>query len=118
MSFDTIVRHFSRARVVLGVSNVGSMDDVTIIKGRDFEVPMCGACYLTQYVDELTDFFAIGRDILCYQTASQAADTLASLLRDEPRRRELAKNALQASLDHNTWEHRIKAMYAMLTSGS
>jgi hypothetical protein len=43
---------------------------------------------------------------------------LASLLRDEPRRRELAKNALQASLDHNTWEHRIKAMYAMLTSGS
>lgn len=118
VSFDTIVRHFSRARVVLGVSNVGSMDDVTIIKGRDFEVPMCGACYLTQYVDELTDFFAIGRDILCYQTASQAADTLASLLRDEPRRRELAKNALQRSLDHNTWEHRIKAMYAVLTRGS
>jgi spore maturation protein CgeB len=114
MSFDTLVRQFSRARVVLGVSNVGSMDDVTIMKGRDFEVPMCGACYLTQYVDELADFFAIGRDVLCYQTASQAADTLASLLRDEARRRELEKNALRRSLDHNTWEHRITAMYAML----
>ena len=90
------------------------MEDVTIMKGRDVEVAMCGACYLTQYAEELSDHFAIGGDILCYHSASQAADTLVSLLRDEKRRQSLAAGALRTSLENNTWEHKIRAMYTLL----
>lgn len=114
LDFDELVRLFSRAKVVFGVSTVGAMDDVTIMKGRDFEVPMSGACYLTQYVEELSDFFTLGQDILCYSSAIQAADILMSLLRDEDRRRELKENALRRSLAHNTWEHRLKQMYDLI----
>jgi len=117
LGFEDLVRLFSRAKVVLGVSTVGAMDDVTILKGRDFEVPMCGACYLTQYVEELSDFFRIGQDIVCYFSAAQAADILKSLLRDEQRRASLQRNALAHSVECNTWEHRLTAMYDLLRQG-
>lgn len=114
LTFDETIRSISRAKIVLGISNVGSMDGVSILKGRDFEVPMCGATYVTQYSEELGDFFDIGKDVVCYGSRLQAAEVLVSLLRDEGKRRALARNALEASRRRNTWEIRLREMYDRL----
>ena len=112
--FEQTIELLSRARVVLGISNVSLMHDVTIPKGRDFEVPMCGACYVTQYVDELGDYFDIGRDIVCYGGQLNAAELVAGLLRDEARCARLRENALRRSRARNTWEARLAEMYTVL----
>jgi hypothetical protein len=114
LPFDETVRLFSRAKIVLGMSNVANFEDVAIMKGRDFEIPMCGACYVTQYCEEIGDFFHLGRDIACYATARECAEILHGLLRDEPRRAALRRNALQQSLEHNTWDRRLSEMYELL----
>jgi hypothetical protein len=114
VSFEETVRLYSRARIVLGISAVGAMDDVVIPKGRDFEAPMCGACYVTQYVEELTDYFQLGQDLVCWGNPLHAAELILLLLRDEPRRRLLGENALKTSLLNNTWEKRLRDLYRQL----
>jgi spore maturation protein CgeB len=118
LSFDDCVRLYSSARIVLGISSVGAMDDVTIMKGRDFEVPMCGACYVTQYTEELSEFFEIGRDIVCYSTPLQAAEMVSTLLSDPARRLDVKRNGLKRSLRGNTWEARLNEMYGILLDPS
>ena len=118
VSFDETIRLFSRAKIVLGISNVGAMSNVTIMKGRDFEVPMCGACYLTQYTEELGDFFDIGKDLLCYADPLQAAEIIATLLRDPARRERLRRNARESALARNTWARRLQEMFQVLAGQS
>jgi hypothetical protein len=112
--FEETVRLFSRAKVVLGMSNVGNFEDVAIMKGRDFEIPMCGACYVTQYCEEIGDFFHLGRDIACYATARECAEILHCLLRDPGRRAAFRESALRQSIAHNTWDQRLAEMYDLL----
>ena len=47
ITFEESIQLFSRAKVVLGMGGVNVTDAVKTLKGRDFEVPMCGAAYLT-----------------------------------------------------------------------
>ena len=74
VTFEETVALFNRAKVVLGVGGVGHMRSVAHLKGRDFEVPMCGALYLTSFNSELADFYVIGREILCYSSLEDCAD--------------------------------------------
>jgi hypothetical protein len=118
LDFEECIRLFSSAKIVLGISAVGAMSDVTILKGRDFEAPMCGACYVTQYSEELTDFFTLGTDLVCYSTPFQAAEVISTLLANPDRRTELSENALKRSLHSNTWDKRISEMYEILSAPS
>jgi spore maturation protein CgeB len=115
VSFEETIRSFSRARIVLGISAVGAMDGVTIMKGRDFEVPMCGACYVTQHVAELSDFFAIGKELACYGDALGAAEQIAWLLRDEAAAASMRSAALAGALARNTWDARLRELFEVLT---
>jgi hypothetical protein len=114
VTFDGAVQLISRAQIVLGISSVGAMDDVTILKGRDFEVPMCGACYVTQHVEELGDYFEVGRDLVCYSNERQAAEALHGLLRDPERQEQMRVRALRRSLEQHTWERRLAELYRFL----
>ena len=66
----------------LGVGGVGHLDEVQHLKGRDFEVPMCGAVYLTTYNPELCDWYQVGEEILCYGSFQNCAEILINLLSD------------------------------------
>jgi len=114
VSFEDYVRLYATAKIVLGISAVGAMDDVTILKGRDFEAPMCGTCYVTQYTEELSEFFDLGSEVGCYSTPLQAAELIVTLLNDPPRREAMRKRALAASLENNTWSVRLRQLYEVM----
>ena len=78
------------------------------LKGRDFEVPMCGAVYLTSYNPELSDWYDIGRDILCYSSSQDCLEILKWLLPDLDKQSKIRDNAQNRSRQQNTWECRIK----------
>jgi hypothetical protein len=118
VTFDRSVELYSRAHVVLGMGGVGHMQGVKHLKGRDFEVPMCGALYLTSYNPELTDFFEIGREILCYASFEECADLLHWLLRHPADAQAIRRAALARSLRDHTWEHRFNTLFSLLTNGS
>jgi spore maturation protein CgeB len=105
--FQELVRLYSRARVVLGMGGIGHTDEVKHLKGRDFEVPMSGAAYLTSFNPELTDHFDVGREILCYASPSECADVLAWALHRPALLAEIGAAGRARCLRDHTWDRRV-----------
>jgi hypothetical protein len=117
ISYTEMVKVFNRARVVLGASGVGATDRVQHLKGRDFEVPMCGAAYVTSYNPELSRAFQIGKEIVCYASLEQCAEETAMLLADPQRAEALRTEARRRSITEHTWGHRLRALWALFDTG-
>jgi hypothetical protein len=116
VTFDESVALISRSRVVLGVGTVGHSDAVFHLKGRDFEVPMCGAAYVTSYHPELCNWFHVGTEILCYSSPLNCAELLASLLHDDERLEIIRTAVLARSLRDHTWEARFRSLFEKVRS--
>ena len=76
---------YAKSRINLGFGGIGYSRSLMCLKGRDFEVPMSGALYLTQSNPELELVFDIGQEILTYREPADAAATIRELLQDEGR---------------------------------
>ena len=113
LSFEDVVEVYSRAQIVLGAGGVGHMTGVKHLKGRDFEVPMCGALYLTSYNPELADHFRIGEEILCYSSFEECADLAHWVLRCSDEANEIRQAALRRSLADHTWERRLQQLFSL-----
>lgn len=103
-----LVATIARARVVLGIGTIGASEVLTL-KGRDFEIPMAGACYLTQYNSELEPFFEIGREIACYRSREELITQARVLLSAPDRAAEMGALARARSLRDHTWQSRFEA---------
>jgi hypothetical protein len=118
VSFETSIDLISRSKVVLGIGDVGHMSAVQHLKGRDFEVPMCGAVYLTSYNPELADWYYIGQEILCYSSPQNCAEILGIVLQDENLQESIRKAALSKSRNDHTWETRIISILKLLNGNN
>ena len=112
-SFEKVVKLYSRAQIVLGVGGVGQMGGVKHLKGRDFEVPMCGALYLTSYNPELADHFRIGEEILCYSSFEECADLVHWVLRHPGEAEGIRQAALKRSLASHTLDRRLHQLFSL-----
>jgi spore maturation protein CgeB len=117
VSFEDQIALYARARVVLGYGGVRLMHEVQHLKGRDFEVPMCRALYLTTYNPELATHFDIGREILCYTSFQECREQI-EWVRAHPEEADAMRVAAHArALHDHTWEARVRGLLALLTSG-
>jgi hypothetical protein len=97
---------FGRAKIVLGFGYVGHSRNLRILKLRDFDAPMSGACYVTTYTPDLVNFYDIGKEIVCYRDANDCVNLVRTLLqRPEDRECIGALGRLKAASIH-TWESR------------
>ncbi len=115
VSQETMIELFNRARIVLGMGETPEEEiDVLQIKGRDFEVPMCGALYLTQHNPDLQPFFRFGEDIDTYRDEDELIGKVRYYL-DHPEHAErIRRNARQRSLREHTWEARFQTAFEAL----
>jgi hypothetical protein len=59
---------FRDSQINLGIGFASPSFTLTTVKGRDFECPGVGACYLTTYNWELPLHYELGKEILCYRS--------------------------------------------------
>jgi hypothetical protein len=76
---------YAASRINLGFGGIGYSRSLLCLKGRDFEVPMSGALYLTQDNPELASVFDVGREILTYRGLDDCAHIIRSILQDPDR---------------------------------
>lgn len=100
----------NRGRVVLGFSGIGRSMSATCLKGRDFEVPMCGAAYLPSWNPELPLVYQVGREIETWHGQDDLRVTLRRLLDDEAGLERLRAAALLRARTCHTWAHRVEAL--------
>jgi spore maturation protein CgeB len=118
LSDDEMVRTFSRTKINLGFAGCWTGENtatrITQIRLRDFEVPMSGGFYLTEYQDELEEFFKIDSEIVCYRDKEELLEKIRFYL-NRPKLRELIRFAgRQRCLNEHTWQNRFRAVFEQI----
>jgi spore maturation protein CgeB len=64
---EELPQEVARASALLGMGGIGAAEDLTNVKGRDFELVAYGlAPYITSFSSDLARHFEVGAEILCY----------------------------------------------------
>ncbi len=105
---------YARSRINLGCGGIGYSKKLLCLKGRDFEVPMSGALYLTQNNPELSMVFDVGREILTYDDVEDCADVIRAILSDQDRAAKIRTAARVRCLKDHTYTARWAGVFSAL----
>ena len=111
---EEMIEIYNKARIVLGFSGVGENDDICILKGRDFEVPLTGSMYLTQYHPELEEYFVPGRDLETYRTPEELLAKVQRYLADDEARERIAETGYRKCLSQYTARQSYEKVFGHL----
>ncbi len=112
---DELIRMYSRSQISLGFSTVGSShlgsSPVTQLRLRDFEAPMSGALYLTEYSDGLEEMYEIGQEIAVFRSAQELADKSRFFLWHPAEAERMRRAGRERALRQHTWRQRFETLF-------
>jgi glycosyltransferase involved in cell wall biosynthesis len=116
VSDKTLVELCSSARITLGLSEFLMPDGQVIryVRLRDFEAPMCGACYITNFQPELEEYYVIGKEIVCYEARHDLLEKVRFYLDHPTERRRIRENGRRRALAEHTWQHRFVKLFTKI----
>lgn len=119
VSHDRLMELYAESRVTLGINHYidpwyADLYTMTYSRARDLEAPMSGACYLTQYTEELDLFYPEEGIIMTYRAPKELREKAEQLLKDQGLRDRMRARARQFCLEHHTWQHRFQALFKHL----
>ena len=110
-----MIQMYSRSKVNLGFSSVGQThaggERIVQVRLRDFEVPMSGGFYMVEEMEELAEFFEIGREIVCYNAPGDLADKIRYFLSHDSERETIRQAGHRRALADHTWHKRFQAVF-------
>ncbi len=115
LSDSEMTEMYSRSKINLGFSSCGnthlSGERILQVRLRDFEVPMSGGFYMTEYMEELEEFFNIGQEIVCYKNPDDLVDKIKYYLANESMREAIRLAGYERCLHDHTWHKRFEAAF-------
>ena len=84
------------------------------IKGRNFEIPGCGGFTLTGRADNLEDYYAIGREVVCYDSVPDLVEKVRYHLARQDERMAIAEAGYQRTIREHTYAHRFAEVFQRL----
>ena len=75
---------------------------------------MMGACYLTEYCDDVAELYEVGEEVAVYRSAEELVSEVARLLRDKDARKSLREKGHAAAVSRHTWRHRFEKLFDTL----
>jgi len=113
VSEKEMVEIYARSRINLGFGGIGYSMKEQCLKGRDFEVPMCGALYLTSDNPDLHLVYDIGREVVTYTTKEECLTKIHYLLDRPEEAMAIRKAARTICLREHTWERRFESIFKL-----
>ena len=106
----------ARYEVCLNFSNVWSEGRpgsslIPHVRLRDFEAPMCRACYLTGHTEEIQDFYEVGREIDTYRTPEELVGKTRFYLEHPTAAEKLREAGYRRAINDHTWENRFDQLF-------
>jgi spore maturation protein CgeB len=120
LSDEEMVEMYSRSRISLGFAAVDSGADgrpIKQIRLRDFEAPMSGAFYMTEYQEEIEEFFEIGKEIVCFTDPDDLVEKCRYYLAHPDEREAIRLAGLERARRDHTWQKRFSDLFADLGLG-
>ena len=84
---------------------------ISHIRLRDFEGPMCRTFYLTGHNDEITEFYAVGREVETYRDKSELVDKTRFFLANPDAAESVRKAGYRRALRDHTWKRRFEDLF-------
>jgi len=84
------------------------------IKGRNFEIPGCGGFLMTDYADDLDEYYAPGKEIVCFSDHKNLIEKVKYYLKHDAEREEIAKAGYSRTLKDHTYEHRFNQLFSKI----
>jgi len=102
---------FRDTQINLGIGFASPSLTLTTIKGRDFECPGVGACYLTTYNWELPNHYELGKEILCYRSLEELIEIYGYYRKRPELCLRIAQAAWRRCTNDHTWEIRLRRVF-------
>ena len=100
--------YLSFSKTVAGYNNV---------KVGLFEAMACNQFVITEYMEELENYFEIGKEIVCYHTIEELLDIVHFYLSNESERKKIQQAGYERFLQEHTYKHRwIKLLHEVILS--
>lgn len=114
LSTEEMVRMYSRSRINLGFGGVEGHDKTYCLKGRDFEIPMSGGLYLTEYHPELETVYDLGKEIVTYRGFDELMAKIRRLLADQDEAEAIRQAGFRRARKEHTWEMRFERVFTLM----
>jgi hypothetical protein len=117
VKFDQQARVYSAYEVSMSFSNVWADGHpgshlVPHVRLRDFEAPMCRACYVTGHTDEIAEFYEVGKEIDTYRSEEELVDKVRFYLGHTAAADKLREAGYQRAVRDHTWAQRFQQLFA------
>lgn len=100
VSHTEMVQIFSNSKINICFTKVGGIGTRNQLKGKIFDITMCGGFLLCEHVEGIEDFFVIGKEIVCFNNYAEALEKINYfLINDEERERIAMAGKLRATRD-------------------
>lgn len=106
---------FSQSKINLGFLEVYSGNNYQQVQKhlhlREFEVPMCGGLYITNYSEELAEFYEPGKEILTFFNEYDLTDKLKYFLDHDVQAESIRKNGYLRAINSHTYHKRFANLF-------
>jgi len=110
-----MIQMYSRSRINIGFSSCGNTHEtgerILQVRLRDFEVPMSGGFYMVEYMEELEEFFNIGKEIVCYTDKQDLSDKIKHYLKHDDERERIRRAGHERCLRDHSWHKRFQMAF-------
>ena len=105
---------YSKSRINLGFGGVDGHEDAFCLKGRDFEIPMSGGLYLTEYHPELETVYDLGKEIVAYRGFDDLLAKIRHLLAHQDEAEAIRRAGFRRARREHSWEMRFKRVFRLI----
>jgi len=121
LSDEEMIRMYSRSKINIGFSTCGNTHEterrILQVRLRDFEVPMSGGFYMVEYMEELKEFFEVGKELVCYQDKNDLAEKIRYYLRHDSEREKIRQAGYRRATCEHTWQKRFRKVFKEIGLG-
>jgi spore maturation protein CgeB len=112
-----LVKQYSAAKINLNISKwLGKSDSGLNL--RIFEIPRCCGFLLTDYIEELDEFYTVGKEIETYKDMGELKDKIRFYLKNDTAREAIAIRGYERAMKMPGWEERVREMMDLISESS
>jgi spore maturation protein CgeB len=120
LTYEELIKMYSQSVISLNFS--GGLDSMMYdfkhanksMKLRDMEATMSGAFYLTEYSEEITKLFEVGKEIECFKSKEELLEKITYYLKN-PIEAELIRAAgRKRALENYTWKRNFEHLFEQM----
>ncbi|MHA1380669.1 MAG: CgeB family protein [Candidatus Helarchaeota archaeon] len=113
LTFDNMIRIINKSRLNLNLSTSSDLKTKQI-KGRIFEITMCGGFLITEYLPEIEKYFKIDKEIVCYNSIEDLIEKTHYYLENPNLREKIALNGYKRSQKEHTYKKRFEKIFKII----